>query len=66
MEEKLNETNVEAARVSPDGGFQLIKVLFIPKMKGVKFYEIKVTVRGCNFKRPANLKVVCSTYNGTL
>ena len=43
MEEKLNETNVEAARVSPDGGFQLIKVLFIPKRKGVKFYEIKVT-----------------------
>ena len=26
MEEKLNETNVEAARVTPDGGFQLIKV----------------------------------------
>ena len=26
MEEKLNETNVEAARVTPDKGFQLIKV----------------------------------------
>ncbi len=26
MEEKLNETNVEAARATPDGGFQLIKV----------------------------------------
>jgi hypothetical protein len=26
MEEKLNETNVEAARVTPDRGFQLIKV----------------------------------------
>ncbi len=26
MEEKLNETNVEAARVTPEGGFQLIKV----------------------------------------
>ena len=25
MEEKLNETNVEAARVTPQGGFQLIK-----------------------------------------
>jgi 20S proteasome subunit alpha 5 len=25
MEEKLNETNVEAARATPDGGFQLIK-----------------------------------------
>lgn len=25
MEEKLNETNVEAARVTTDGGFQLIK-----------------------------------------
>ena len=25
MEEKLNETNVEAARVTKDGGFHLIK-----------------------------------------
>ena len=25
MEEKLNETNVEAARVTKEGGFQLIK-----------------------------------------
>ena len=25
MEEKLNETNVEAARVTPQGGFQMIK-----------------------------------------
>ena len=25
MEEKLNETNVEAARVNKDGAFQLIK-----------------------------------------
>ena len=25
MEEKLNETNVEAATVTPEGGFKLIK-----------------------------------------
>ena len=25
MEEKLNETNVEAARVTKEGGFQMIK-----------------------------------------
>ena len=49
MEEKLNETNVEAARVSPDGGFQLIKVLFISYRKGVKFYQIIVNVGRCSF-----------------
>ena len=45
MEEKLNETNVEAARVSPDGGFQLIKVWFIPNRK--VYFQMTCQLKSC-------------------
>ena len=44
MEEKLNETNVEAARITVDGGFQLIKVILfcvLPHWNNVTAFSVR-------------------------